>query len=342
MFRFLRFLLRTGLPLAALGLHLVIVLCFARRWDRATAITVLPFWAWGFVGLALAGLSFLIFRSRLALVVTLLWLVTIIIGADETRPLLRFTAEPPRPGPPADFSGKKALRVVSLNCKRFNPVSVEETLAWEPDIILLQEAPFPGRLLEIAKKLYPTGRPQDHVVGGYDCAVLARGKVVPLSDRSAANIRPDLVHVLPCAVQFEDRMVHVVCVHLQGAVTNMSLYKKSTWELHYRNRQSRRSEMILARVWLHALNLNSTAPIIIGGDFNAPAGDAVFRELEPDFTDAFRATGSGWANTFPNATPLVRIDYIFANQHLTPIRSSTVQTANSDHRMVVADFVEAK
>jgi endonuclease/exonuclease/phosphatase (EEP) superfamily protein YafD len=339
MFRLLRSLLRTGFPLAALALHLTVVACFARRWDKATAVTVIPFWAWGGAGMLLAGVSLAVFRTRFALGILALWLVTTVVGSDETRPLLRVTAEKPREGTPSDFEGRKVLRVVSLNCRKFNPVAAEEVLAWQPDVVLLQEAPFPSQLRSLATKLAPGGRPEDHFTGGYECAILSRGKVIPLGNVGVAAMRPDLIHVMPCRIELDGRNLHAICVHLQGAVTQVGLHRRAVWEMHYHNRQSRRSEMIQARMWLEALKLSST-PIVIGGDFNAPAGDAVFRELEPDFVDAFRAAGSGWGNTYPNSTALVRIDHIYANARLKPVRARTVESVNSDHRMVIADFVE--
>ena len=47
----------------------------------------------------------------------------------------------------------------------------------------------------------------------------------------------------------------------------------------------------------------------------------------------------GWGNTFHRRFPIVRIDHLYATRHLIPIRCRAVTTRNSDHRMVVADFL---
>ena len=41
--RFWHHILHTLLPMGALGLHVVIFLCYARRWDKLAALTVFPF-----------------------------------------------------------------------------------------------------------------------------------------------------------------------------------------------------------------------------------------------------------------------------------------------------------
>lgn len=338
--QFLRWIVRTGFPLVSVGLHLVVVVAYARRWDRVAAVTVFPFWAWGVLGGGVALASWIFFRTRLGLGVGGVWLATILIGSDETRPLLRMGAQKPLTGLPADHAGKRLLRVVSLNCKK-NPVSAEEIIPWKPDFVLLQEAPSSQALVNLSNKLYPDGKPGTHFFGGIECAVMTRGTI--------KNPAPLMGwRFIPCFVELDGVRFNVVSVHLQGAVTDMGLHRFSTWERHYLNRLSRREDMRNARSWLKTYNTassidvgqppNAPTPSIIGGDFNAPAGDAVFRELEPEFTNAFDAVGSGWGNTFPNHSPMLRIDHVYANDQLKPIRAMTVETVNSDHRMVVVDY----
>ncbi len=332
---------RMGWPWGGLALHFGIVAAYARRWDRAAALTVFPFWAWCGLGVILVLLGWKWQRRRASVFLLVLWLVTLVIGSDETPPLLRWRAQRPVPGVPADDGGRHLLRVISLNCRHMNPVSAEEVLPWHPDVVLLQEAPSHQALALLAQKLYPDGQPT-HVLGGYEVAVLTRGEVLPLYtlsvDAGGNIVSPFLMRELPCSIKLDGRMLHVVSVHLQGAVTEVGLHRAAAWQSHYMNRISRREEMRDLRRFLEVRKLYGMAPILIGGDFNAPAGDAVFRELTPDFTDAFAAVGSGWGDTFPNKTPLLRIDHIYASSQLQPVRACTVETANSDHRMVVADF----
>ena len=78
--------------------------------------------------------------------------------------------------------------------------------------------------------------------------------------------------------------------------------------------------------------------MIVGGDFNAPQGDAVFRLLRPKLHDAFAEGGRGWGNTILNDVPVLRIDQFWVSE---TFRSDSVVargTRNSDHRMVICDL----
>ena len=56
--------------------------------------------------------------------------------------------------------------------------------------------------------------------------------------------------------------------------------------------------------------------MILGGDFNAPQGDAAFRPLAPRLRDAFRDGGQGWGNTITNDTPFLRIDQVWVSDEI--------------------------
>jgi endonuclease/exonuclease/phosphatase (EEP) superfamily protein YafD len=130
----------------------------------------------------------------------------------------------------------------------------------------------------------------------------------------------------------------VACVHLKGAETSMQLWSPAAFQTHSYNRQSRRSELNRL-LQIHGL-FSSDSPAIIGGDFNAPAGDAVFDLLKDrGFRDAFTEAGSGWADTYPNYAPVLRIDHLWVNSRVTPVRAAAITTLYSDHRMVVCDFL---
>lgn len=335
MARFFRFFLTTGLMWSSLGLHLVICACYLRRWDKAAAITVFPFWAWALAGLFMAGTAWIIARNRLAAVLTGVWLVTLVAGSDETRPLLRFAKEKPLPGKPTPTeSGAMPLRIITLNCRAgirnaWNPKVLDELIPWNPDVVFLQEAPFDADLKKAAVRIFP-GTP-GYCEPGRDCSILSRAKILdplqghqPTSLLGAVELRPG-------------KLIELACVHLSGAETSIRLWSRDTWRSHYYNRQTRRAELSL---FMSAQQLFSgNHPVIVAGDFNAPAGDGVFDLLKSKgFTDAFAAVGSGWPCTYPNAAPVLRIDHVWM-RGLTPLRATTVRTELSDHRMVVCDFL---
>ena len=334
MARALQFLLTTGLAAASALLHAGICACYLRRWDKAAALTVYPFWAWGAVGFAMAFVAWVVGRRRFPLVLAGVWLVTVIVGADETRPLLRGRSNRPAAGPaPTQTDGRRPLRLVTFNCRAgiWHPETAAEVLAWHPDIVLFQEAPVPGELRKLAARLVE-GDPDGHWEGGWQCGIVAKGRL----SRSLAGFQP---HSLLSTVEvMPGRFLDVACVHLQSAATDMRLWLPDTWRRHLRNRLSRRAE--LQRLLDVQRFIQQQHPAIIGGDFNAPAGDAIFRLLDQrGFRDLFREAGAGWPDTYPNQAPVLRIDHLRGNDRIQPVRAFTVRSQGSDHRMVVCDFL---
>ena len=134
------------------------------------------------------------------------------------------------------------------------------------------------------------------------------------------------------------RSIELVSLHLNGAVTKLSLHRKKTRKLHTTALQTRLAQM--SNIHQSILKYAPYRPCIIGGDFNSPAGDRVYFSLRQEFTDSFRTVGKGWGNTVMNKYPIHRIDQIWASSDsLRPNRSKAVRTKHSDHRMVVSDFV---
>jgi vancomycin resistance protein VanJ len=329
-------LLHTFLPMGALGLHVVIFVCYARRWDKLAAITIFPFWAWGLLGLGMAGFAWLLTKQRFALWVAGLWLVTVLAFSDETKPMLRAWKPAPEPGLPAPApDGSRVLRVVSFNCKAgfFNPAAPREVIAWQPDVVLYQETAPLNVLRQVAAELYG-GNPDEHAAGNFECGIITRGRIV--FQKSAQGNVPNSMTVL---IHFDDgRELMASSVHLSGAETDVRLYKREALYKHAVNRLARRAEM-QGLVAVQTL-MNGPRPALIGGDFNAPAGDAVFRLLSSaGFRDAVEASGVGWTNTYPNQAPMLRIDHQWANPRLHPVRARTVKSVHSDHRMVVCDYL---
>ena len=137
----------------------------------------------------------------------------------------------------------------------------------------------------------------------------------------------------------DDRKLELLNVHLQPAATNLRLFERECWHEHSKTRRLRQIELSYALAALEQQTPYPKYPAIIAGDFNAPANDVVYRLLEKDFTDAFGEVGTGWANTYHRSLPLLRIDQIYCSEKLLPVRSRPFKRENSDHRLVLADFI---
>ncbi len=320
----------------SLLLHVFTVYCYTRQPDRLAAFTVMPIWLWGGIGLLMSSVAFYFLRAALSLVVTAVWAVTLLVGADEARVLANFGKAAPEPGPAAPHEGQAVLRVLTANCGHFkhgNPTT--DIAAWNPDILLLQEV-WPHQAQQIAKAVFgEEGEVRSHQSNAVATRWEIDASAIPLLDVPGRN--QQVVINLPGGGS-----VAVVNVHLATAATDLRLWEREAWRKHRSNRALRRQELALALSVLDQTTEFPAAAAIFGGDFNAPATDIVHYQLARDFDDAFSAAGTGWGNTYHRRLPVLRIDHIYATRHFTPVRARAVDTRESDHRMVVADFLMPK
>ncbi len=294
------------------------------------AFTVIPIWVWGGFGLVLSSAAFYFLRASLSLVMSGVWAVTLLVGADEARVLANLGKSPPLPGKAEPYEGKPLLRVITMNCAVFhygNPAS--DVAAWQPDIVLLQDA-FPDQVRQVADVLYHgLGDYRAHLTNG----VVTRWKI-DHEIRDPARRNQQVGILLP-----DGSHIEVVNVHLASAEADLRLWSKSAWFEHRNNRVLRQQELSLSRQILEQTTDFPDSPTIFGGDFNAPAFDIVHRQLSRDFVDSFSAAGTGWGDTYQRRFPIVRIDHLYTTRHIIPIRCRAVMTRHSDHRMVVADYL---
>jgi len=314
----------------SLALHLVTVFCYSRQPDRFAAFTVLPIWVWGGIGLLLCTVAFYFLRASLSLVMTAVWAVTLLVGADEARVLANFGKSPPQPGEAAPHEGSPVLRVTTFNCAGFKHGDPSQDIAaWKPDIVLLQDV-HPFLVRRIADALYGGhGDYRAHQTNG----IVTRWKI----EREVRN--PTLRDQQVTITMPDGRSIEVVNVHLASAATDLRFWKRATWTEHRVNRAVRRKEITTVRQVLEQTTNFPNSPTLFGGDFNASATDVVHLQLTADFIDAFASAGTGWGNTYQRRFPILRIDHIYSTRHFMPVRSRTVTSRHSDHRMVVADLI---
>jgi vancomycin resistance protein VanJ len=321
------------LALAALALHVGVMICFGGRWDKTAAITIIPIWVWSFFGLALAVPAWLAIRGRLATIASLLWLLTLLVCPDEWRGLWRTAlSNTPAPiqnrasAPPTHF------RVVTLNCRSSNILSARQAASWKPDVLLLQEMRGhpAGPLGALARELWGN---DGSLVFGYDTAILARGRLTPSARTPPGQGQQFIQATLTLP---DGRTLEIASVHLQGHVTDLRLWNWRTWRAHAQNQ--RRHRLYMADVMMRSLAFAGDRPCLIGGDFNSPAGDRTFHTLQSRFLDSFAEAGVGWGNTFRNDWPVLRIDQIWATPTLRPHAARAVASQHSDHRLVVVDY----
>lgn len=293
-----------------------IAIVYTSRPDACAAATVFPVWVWTLGGLALIAIGRRQVRRRWMACTALAWCVILLMFADHPTSILRFSG------------GAKArtLRIVSLNCAGSSQ-ALREVAALHPDIVLVQESPGREALVALARELFGA---EGDAIWGPDASIVARGRLTRLA--MPGNVAANAAHA---RLAMENGLeIEVVSLRLEPALVRVDLWSRDCWREQAANRQRRRMQL---QTIASAVGASSKTPLIVGGDFNAPPGDEVFRSLMPRLHDAFSEAGRGWGNTIINSAPFLRIDQIWLSPQLEAVDVYSLATENSDHRMVVCD-----
>jgi endonuclease/exonuclease/phosphatase (EEP) superfamily protein YafD len=197
-----------------------------------------------------------------------------------------------------------------------------------PDVVLFQESPSRDKLRKVGDSLFGD---EASVLWGPDTSIVARRQLEPVA--VPAEFRENFVHAL---LEADGATVNVISLRLFPCPVRLDLWRPRCWQVYRKDRQARRRQ--LETIARYVATIPDDEPIIFGGDFNAPAGDAVFRLLESRLADSFLAAGRGWGNTFMSGLPVLRIDQIWISRHVRPIAAYARGTQHWDHRMAVAEL----
>lgn len=309
--------------LAASALLLVFVsFSYALRPDGLAAVTLWPPWIWLLPGLLPVLIGAVKPRLRFTGVVGAAWGLFLLGFGEEPRSLVRPVTDLGRPRP------EGVLRVVSLNCAGGSAEAAGEVAELRPDIVLLQETPGAKDVHRLADRLYSA---RASYIAGLDASILLGGEIV---ERRGSQPVSTFVHGR--AQLSRGAMVEVISLRLVPPTIRMDLLSPGCWREHTENRRARLAQV--DEMLESAAHVPADAPLIVGGDFNAPTGDAAYRLLSPRLQDAFRSGGRGWGNTILNDIPVSRIDQVWISAHFRPVAVTALRTRHSDHRMVVCDL----
>lgn len=287
-----------------------------------------PFLWWAIVGVPLLLLSCDRRARRRTAVLLCAWLVAVAVCQEEARIPLSWGRQWPDPGW-IEASGRgDGIRVVSANCGGGAVEALEEALSYEPDVLLLQEAP-PDRSVRLVLE----ERPEYSLVPSFETAILARGDARPILTATHDH------SFTAAEVTVQGRRIQVVNAHLSLPYLLPWLWSPSAWRSARRTSEGRIGEVAAVAACIAALD--PAAPVVVGGDWNSPPGDPVLDALPPGLRDSFREAGIGLGATIVNDMPVSRIDHVYIDEHLRAVAVVARRTAHSDHRFVVADLTFA-
>ena len=310
------------------GLNLLIIASFEIRPDKLSALNIPPIWVWSTIGIIVCLLSMLFIKKTLPLIICGSWILTTCILADEFQSLRRGIS--PTLGKSKNTSHPNSIRVATINCNGRNLNIVRESLEFNPDIILTQESPSPQELISLMSEI---GNKNYQVIGGWDCAIIAKGTL-------KKKIYPSILfnHVAGATLTLTNGTeIELLSLHLERAITRWDLWSIECWKQHKQRNTERRAQLIYLLAELKKQSSNK--PIIFGGDFNASYQSNIYAVIPEKFTNAFDEAGKGIGNTFTNYFPIIRIDHIYPSNQFSIIDSRSVKTKNSDHRMVICDLL---
>ncbi|MEN6520729.1 MAG: endonuclease/exonuclease/phosphatase family protein [Armatimonadota bacterium] len=308
------------------GLMLVIITaCYWTQHDSVAGMTVWPVWVWALPGFLAAEYGWSKRRWLLTLLLSIAWLA-VVTGFGDARGFLNNKEWPSEEWQIAK-DHNDAIRVVTVNCGAGNDKAAAEVDEYTPDIVLFQESPAKQCVSSIARKLY---KHKAAVVWTNDTAIIARGRILS-SQNKDSWLTESRIRLTT------GREVVVMDVHLSPVAFRTDVWKSEYWKYMSHMRRVHRHEMEYVKERID--QLADSAPVILGGDFNSPAGDAIFHAISPKLRDAFRDGGKGWGCTLPNSIPLIRIDQVWTNDHFYAAAVIAERTDDSDHRMVICDLL---
>ncbi len=317
----------------------VFIVSHAWRSDDLVMATIFPVVLWLVCGLAVSAMMVSFEKLRIGLLAA--WTLAAIVLGDAPYSLIRGLV--PLDGTWAaahsgsDSNGQRSnhtgverrqpVRVISINCSS-SIKSVRECIEFNPDIILMQESPPKRALLDLVGDDW-----DDYsLVWSADASLLVKGSAQPFP--IPGNLEGE--YVFASVELTGGGKFNVAGLRLIPSALRFDVWNRGAWGEFSENRRDRRQQ--LTDIEKQIARETAINPTIIGGDFNAPARDAIFDILKPEFREAYVEAGRGWGKTIVNDYPAQRIDQVWITSHFNAESVTARKTINTDHRMVICDL----
>jgi hypothetical protein len=283
----------------------LLVWTYTLRPDWATALTIFPAWAW----LVFSAFSFVRIRNHLGQIGLASWIVFAVLHIEEPRSLLRSFLP---------VKTEHSIRIATVNSTG-SFQAIIDALDESPDILLIQESPSPSEWATFMEAY-----PSYELLRGIDASILVKGSIQTHDQAQFYTIG---------RVNIRGTIFGVGSLRLATSDPRIDLWNPSCWFSQTAMRKKQLSQIAQIET-----NLPESIPLILGGDFNVPQGDKIFRILEERFNDSFDGAARGWGNTIIADLPLLRIDQIWTTRELKSVNAYTKKSAHTDHRIYMVDF----
>lgn len=293
---------------------------FFIRPTALAAMTVIPTECWLVAGLSLQLLTLWAWRRRAWWVANAGWIAFAIFLIEPLISVPRALIPLHQPG-----TEEPSICIVSLNCWTGRQDVLNAIRDQQPDIVLLQESPGRQALEQWTKELFGEN---GAMLWGRDTSIIARGSLSPV------ETPPDAAFVHAIWQPREDFRCHVISLRLWPQPVRFDFWKQEYWQsfANVRTIHNQEMEIVTARV---DAAISEALPVIVGGDFNNPAGDPAESTLpKRGLHDHFRQAGTGWGKTITDEFPFHRIDRIWTSPTIQPFEVIVVPNVGSDHRLV--------
>jgi endonuclease/exonuclease/phosphatase family metal-dependent hydrolase len=211
---------------------------------------------------------------------------------------------------------------------------IYKTIAQEhPDVVCLQEANLhrSDHFLPYHMKLR---MPEYQIVYMGDMLIAARhkiseGRIIPLAGQG--SVRQGMM----VDININGHSLTVVNVHfIHARYDRMSQHPLLTPQIA---RETCSLRVKQAETILQTIS-DSHSPLVLCGDMNSQPKGTFYRLLQDRLTDTWNATNCGLGYSFNSTCPYARIDYIWSNGALRPLRSRTLSRPYSDHFPLITEF----
>lgn len=245
-------------------------------------------------------------------------------------------------------SGPHDLRVMTFNIKDYITLqrrSGADSLATEiarhdPDVLLMQDARTHGA--DESDSVW--GRIYDgRVAYAFGQYVIASRLPMRECRTGWISFRDEPHSYAVCIITVRNIDVDFVTVHFTTPRFGLESTRANPIAGFRDWRQNVVDRMAQARTLADDIR-HRVRPVIVGGDFNAPAHSMVIGTLEDaGVTDAFASSGLGygftWGHSLRTGFPFLRIDHILSSSEFTPVNSRVGFASGSAHLPVIADYV---